>query len=187
MEPLIDSAKAGHIVLYWSPAIIAETSRVLLWLWLKRRGPDLSEGSKKRVSEAAHRWFEVMTAVFCAVDDRPPLESAWVESLPDAHDAPIWSAAIRAKINVVVTENLKHGPPADEHGLQGYEGVLYMHPARFTELLDMWGDFYETGREREPEAEATAEAPPPTTSGDVEASLEDVPVAFQEFLRSGRW
>jgi hypothetical protein len=32
MEPLIDSARAGHIVLYWSPAIIAEASRVLLWI-----------------------------------------------------------------------------------------------------------------------------------------------------------
>jgi hypothetical protein len=38
MGPIVESARAGRIVLIWSPAIIAEASRVLLWLHIWKNG-----------------------------------------------------------------------------------------------------------------------------------------------------
>ena len=42
MTPILDAARAGHIALYWSPAILAEVNRLLTWLWLERHPTELT-------------------------------------------------------------------------------------------------------------------------------------------------
>lgn len=81
---------------------------------------------------------------FHVVEDKPPYVPAWVEPLPDPYDAPIWTAARRADADVIVTQNLKDGPPPDERGLRVFDGVLYLDPIHLPDFLAWWGDYWET-------------------------------------------
>jgi predicted nucleic acid-binding protein len=111
MAPLVKSARAGHIELLWSPAIIAEASRVLLWIWLQKRNGVMTEALKRESFDIARRWFEVMSSVFKVVEDRPPYAPQWTDSPRDENDRPLWTAAVNAGAQVVVTENLRDGHP----------------------------------------------------------------------------
>src|SRR4029079_6470750 len=75
LGPIICAAPNEYIVPVWSPCIIAEASRLLTWLELKRRGCVFSSADARALSERAHRWFAVMTRVFQVVDGHPPYES----------------------------------------------------------------------------------------------------------------
>jgi hypothetical protein len=44
---------------------------------------------------------------------------------------------------VIVTQNLKDGPPENERGIQIFDDVLYLDPDDLPEFLDRWGDVYE--------------------------------------------
>lgn len=138
MPRLTAAAKNYHLELIWSPYIIAEASRLFTWLWLGRHGPDLSNAAKRAHSAAARRWFETMTTVFRVVDDRPPQEPLWTETPRDPHDRPIWTAAVRARAHVVITDNLRDGPPPDHQGLRRWDGILYATPDHVVKALDWW-------------------------------------------------
>lgn len=135
MEPLVDAARQGLVQLFWSPAIIAEASRLLLWLHAWKSGGRLSPSLRRETSDIAKRWFRVMSAVFHVVEDRPPHEPLWTESLSDEDDRPIWTAAVRAGVDVVVTLNLRDGPPQDADGLRVWNGLVFMDPETFIRLL----------------------------------------------------
>src|SRR5262245_53123751 len=57
MSSLLKAARARHIVLLWSPRIIAEASRVLLWIRLERHGGPMTLALKRETFDAARRWF----------------------------------------------------------------------------------------------------------------------------------
>lgn len=77
MGPIVESARAERIVLFWSPAIIAEASRLRQWIRLTRYGGPLTESVKRETFDLARRWFDVMTTVFHVVGDRPPYDRLW--------------------------------------------------------------------------------------------------------------
>lgn len=135
MEALIDAANDGQIVLVWSPCIIAEAVRYLTWRCLHGTHPS-PDAAWRACSRLARRWFDIMTAVFHVVDDRPPSEEPWPGGPRDERDVPIWNAAMRAGADFVVTENLRDGPPPNEQGIQEHRGIRYIHPDDFIAALN---------------------------------------------------
>lgn len=146
MTRLVAAASNRHLELFWSPYVIAEASRVYTWLWLGRHGPDTSNAARRAHSEAACRWFGIMTVVFRVVEDAPPQVSFWTDSPRDPHDRPIWTAAVRARAHVVVTDNLRDGPPSDDRGLRQWNRILYVAPDHVVAALDWWADEVASGR-----------------------------------------
>ena len=125
-----------------------------LWIWIKRmfRDSSLPRGSSgwkslwSRYSDDAHAWFARVSPHVQVIDDRPPHEPAWIEPHPDPNDAWIWSVARRVSADVVLTVNLRDGPPLDAEGARHHEGAAYIHPSAFMLLLDVLGGIFETGR-----------------------------------------
>lgn len=133
--------------MYWSPYIVAEASRLLMWLWLRRYGRGLTGADRRAHSDIARRWFIFVTAVFRVVEDAPPYEPLWTETPRDPHDRPIWTAAVRARAHMVVTENLRDGPPPGADGFRSWDNVLYVAPDDFVALLDWWDGADEAARD----------------------------------------
>lgn len=159
MRAIVQSARAGHITLLWSPAIITEASRVRLWVRIRRSDGNLNNAWKCEAFDEAHRWFEIMTAVFHVVEDRPPHEPQWTESPSDLHDRPIWTAAVRSNAHFVVTENLKDGPPEDKDGHRVWGKTVYVHPDQFLDFLEGWASIVEGARPIALEGEDHSVAP----------------------------
>jgi hypothetical protein len=128
----------------------------------------MTDTLKRESFDIARRRFEHMTTVFQVVEDAPPYASQWIYAPSDEHDRPIWTAAVRAKADVVLTENLKDGPPPDNHGVRGWGRITYLHPDEFMGLLDKIGHFYETGQQ------ADEETGDPGLSPTVQAFLQQV-------------
>jgi hypothetical protein len=173
IQTLVDAALAGCILLYWSPTIIEEMARMrqLIWIrnWLRQGGTTFTEGVRRRFSEEAHRWMDFIGPHFHVVEDKPPFAPAWVDQMPDPYDAPIWTAARRAQATVIVTQNLKDGPPKYEHGVQVFADVLYLDPADLPAFLMWWGDYYASGGLGSSETSWN-----PTTDGDPDRTASDV-------------
>jgi hypothetical protein len=131
VKPLLSLAEAGYVQPLWSPAIIAETGRLLTWLWVKRNGWELSDARWHDLSEVSHRWFAYLTPYFRVVEDWPPAATLWMTPPPDEWDVPLWTAATVGHARFVVTENLRDGPPPNSEGVRLYQGVVYTHPDRF--------------------------------------------------------
>jgi hypothetical protein len=144
LDPILRGARAGYVRPIWSPLIISEVNRLLTWMWLQRRGTELSTAAWQACSADAKRWFTIMTAVFQVIDDCPPPEETW-DSPRDTWDVPIWSAAKRSGAHVIVTANLRDGPPTDRQGRQVFEGVIWCHPVMFAKVIDLWADIVATG------------------------------------------
>ena len=142
MTPLLAAAQRGYVHLLWSPSIIAETGRLLTWQWLQRNPSPFTRSLWDRMSRDAHSWFDLMTQVFSVVEDSPLHPAMWTLNPPDAHDAPLWTAAVRADAQVVVTDNLRDGPPPDpaHEGLRLYQGRLYLSAEVFLMILNRWRD-----------------------------------------------
>ncbi|MBX6771302.1 MAG: hypothetical protein IRY83_06225, partial [Chloroflexi bacterium] len=155
--PLIDAARNGYVILLWSPLVIAETNRLLTWLWLGRRGGDLSDSAWRDCSRDFKKWFQRVTAVFEVVEDRPPAAASWTDSPIDEWDVPIWTAARRGRAHAIVTENLADGPPPDADGVQQHEGIFFVHPAQFLEMLEHLAEIREWSA-LSPSARAVVEA-----------------------------
>jgi hypothetical protein len=145
LEPIVLAARAGYLVPLWTPLILAETNRLLTWLWLRRHDGDLSNAAWRDCSAAAKRHFGHLTPVFRVVDDHPPAPALWTAEPPDEWDAPLWTGALRARADFIVTENTIDGPPADPDigGLRHYQGVIWIHPDAFLELLDAYTEMIE--------------------------------------------
>ena len=151
MDPIIKAVTGGTLVAIWSPLIISEVNRLLTWLWIRRHGGDLSESSRRRCSVDFKKWYESLAVHFRVIEDRPPLEAMWTNEPRDPSDAPIWTAAVRlhrlypASCVLVITDNLKDGPPPDSRGLQLHENVLYIHPEQATRAMTAWTALMTTG------------------------------------------
>jgi PIN domain len=179
VEAIVLSAQAGHVVPLWSPCIITETSRLLTRKWIERNGIPRTDAAKRTLSDISHRWFRYVSSAFYVVEDRPPHELLWTAAPPDEDDVPIWTAAVRGAATLVVTANLKDGPPPGEGGLRQHNGITYMHPDDFMVGLDIWGDLMETGQfpilrvleELLKTAAAKAGTPPVQLSPSLEAFL----------------
>jgi hypothetical protein len=137
LAPILRSARVGYVVPIWSPLIVYEVSRYLTWRWLQQNGGDQSRGARRACSLQLKNWFTEMTALFRVAEDCPPHEETW-DSPRDAWDVPIWSAAKRSGAHVIVTENLRDGPPADEQSRRVFQGVLWCHPEVFARVLHAW-------------------------------------------------
>jgi hypothetical protein len=79
-----------------------------------------------------------VSPVFRFVDDHPPFEAQWTEDVTDQWDQPVWTAAVRGNARVVVTENLKHGPPRNADGVREHNGIVYLHPDFFLQSIDLY-------------------------------------------------
>jgi hypothetical protein len=154
VDRFIRESERGRIQIFWSPKILEEVGRVRLWIWIKRvlRDEPTPTGSSawkalwERYSEEAHSWFARISPLVQVIEDQPPHEVAWADPHPDPDDAWLWNTARRVRADVVLTVNLRDGPPADAVGVRTYEGVTYIHPGVFLVLLDIVGGIYETER-----------------------------------------
>jgi len=133
-EALQIAAQDGLYTALWSPWIIAEVNRVLVWRWIDRTGSDLSSANQKSCSRAAKAMMRILVPTFELVDARPPESTAW-ESLEDADDVPIWTTALMGGATHVVSSNTRHYPPAQADGAHVYQGVTYIRSNDFLAML----------------------------------------------------
>ena len=72
----------------WTPWIIAELNRVLVWRWIKdHTNGDLSAANERRSSQSAKKMMALLLAAFEVVNPRPPYPEAW-QQLSDIDDYP---------------------------------------------------------------------------------------------------
>jgi hypothetical protein len=136
---LQQAVQLGVFVGIWSPWIIAELNRVLVWRWIKDPPPglvrdDLSRANEKRCGVAAKQMMGLLLSSFELVDPRAPYPPAW-ETLTDEWDHPIWAAAKLGHAQYVISENTRHYPPQQSNGRHVYEGIEYMSARAFLSLL----------------------------------------------------
>ncbi len=141
-EALQIAAQDGLYTALWSPWIIAELNRVLVWRWIDRTGSDLSSANQKSCSRAAKAMMRILVPTFELVDARPPEPMAW-ESLGDADDVPIWTTAVMGGATHVVSSNTRHYPPARADGTHVYQDVTYIGANDFLGVL--YNDFVSDG------------------------------------------
>ncbi len=119
----------------WSPWIIAELNRVLVWRWIRQRADgDTSPATEREVSAAAKVMMEILLPTFELVAPLPPYPPAW-PSLADVYNYPIWAAAVVGLADYVVSENTRHYPPRQPDGRYRYDGVEYMRPDAFLDMI----------------------------------------------------
>ena len=127
-------AVQGVFAAIWSPWIIAELNRVLVWRWLATTGGDLATANHIRCSQSAKKMMALLLAAFEVVNPRPPYPDAW-STLSDADDQPIWAAAIEAHAQYVVSDNTNDYPPRGTDGRCQYQGIEYISGRDFLALV----------------------------------------------------
>ena len=129
------AAMEGGFTAIWSPWIVAELNRVLVWRWIKdRTGGDLSAVNERAASQAAKRMMTLLLGAFEVVNPRPPYPRAW-EALADVDDYPIWAAAAAGRARYVISDNTLDYPPRQSDGRYVYQGVEYISGRDFLALL----------------------------------------------------
>jgi hypothetical protein len=136
---IVYHAQIQSVVPIWSPLIIVEATRTITRRWVVANGGDPSITAGRALSAESKRWFTRMTAVFRVAEDCPPHEETW-PSPRDTWDVPIWNAARRSAADVIVTANLRDGPPEDANGRRTFQGVLWCHPDLFARICERWPD-----------------------------------------------
>jgi len=136
---LQQAAQLSAFTAIWSPWIIAELNRVLVWRWIKHPPPgrpvnDLSAENERRCGEAANVMMQLLLPVFEVVNPVPPYPPAW-ETLTDAWDHPIWAAAKLGAAHYVVSENTRDYAPVQADGHHTYEDIEYIGGRAFLALL----------------------------------------------------
>ncbi|MFF1831841.1 PIN domain-containing protein [Paenarthrobacter sp. NPDC058040] len=118
---LVRVAQSGMIQARWTEAILDETFRNL-----KANRPDLD-------SSKLDRTRKLMCAAVpdCLVTNYEALEQVFA-ALPDADDAHVMAAALKAQAQVIVTKNLRHFPSE----LLAPWGIEAKHPDDF--LMDQF-------------------------------------------------
>lgn len=112
----------------WSEWIIAETWRVLTWRWLTARGPSDEIGLTRSANRMLRRLLQVMHFVSLSgtVGATP-----W-PGLRDAEDVPIWTTAVVAGAQYVISHNTTDFPPLVQ-GRHVYSGIEYLTAVEFIE------------------------------------------------------
>ena len=123
----------------WSPWIIAELNRVLVWRWIKDPPPgrtpnDLSNANERRCGDMAKGMMDWLLPSFEVVTPLRPYPPAW-ETLTDRWDEPIWAAAKVGNAQYVISENTRHYPPRQADGRYTHEGIEYMPGHAFLDML----------------------------------------------------
>lgn len=136
---LQQAAQIGAFTAIWSPWIVAELNRVLVWRWIKgpppgRAANDLSDANERRCAQAAKIMMEWLIPCFETVNPRPPYPVAWAR-LTDQWDHPIWAAAKISGAQYVVSENKHDYPPAQADRRHVFEGIEYLSGKAFLALL----------------------------------------------------
>lgn len=136
---LQQAAQIGAFVGIWSPWIIAELNRVLVWRWIKDAPPnraanDLTDANERRCGMAAKTMMEWLLPSFELVAPLPPYPPAW-SALSDQWDHPIWAAAKLGRASHVISQNSHDYPPAGSDGRHVYEGIEYLDGEAFLALL----------------------------------------------------
>src|SRR4051794_35631422 len=113
---LQEAARADAYTAIWSPWIIAELNRVLVWRWIKNRtNNDLSDANERHCGQSAKIMMNLLLSTFDLVHPTPPYPPAW-ETLTDEWDHPIWAAAVIGDAHYVVSENTNDYPPQQPEG-----------------------------------------------------------------------
>jgi hypothetical protein len=102
---LLSLAEAEFFRVRWSARIMGETSRGIAKT-LQRHGVSDSIQQAERVCLAMQSAFEDASVTGY---ERLMLG---LENLPDVNDAHVIAAAVKTRASIIVTENLKHFPPA---------------------------------------------------------------------------
>lgn len=112
----------------WSEWIIAETWRVLTWRWLTAHGPVDEVVLTQSANRMLRRLLQVMQLVslYGAVGASP-----W-PGLRDVEDVPIWTTAVAAGAQYVISHNTMDFPPLVE-GRHVYRGIEYLTAIEFIE------------------------------------------------------
>jgi len=135
---LQQAAQIGVFNAFWSPWIIAELNRVLVWRWIKdRTGNDLSRANENACSESAKAMMALLMPVFALVNPLPPYPLPW-ETLTDEWDHPIYAAAVASRAHYVISENTHDYPPRNADGFHLYNDIEYLSGQRF--LNRIYGD-----------------------------------------------
>jgi PIN domain len=133
------AAKSREFTAIWSPWIIAELNRVLVWRWIKDPPAglprdDVSDANENECRVMAKRMMKHLLPVFELVDPRPPYPSAW-STLADEWDIPIWAAAKIGNAQYVISENTHDYPPRQPDGRYLHEGIEYLGGYAFLDIL----------------------------------------------------
>jgi hypothetical protein len=136
---LQQAAQLGLFTAIWSPWIIAELNRVLVWRWVKDPPPgrprdDLSDANERRGGEMANRMMEWLLPSFELVAPLPPYPPPW-EELSDRWDHPIWAAAVSGGAQYVISEDTRHFPPRQADGRHVHQGIEYLCGRAFLDRL----------------------------------------------------
>ncbi|MDQ6833015.1 MAG: PIN domain-containing protein [Chloroflexota bacterium] len=135
---LQQAAQIGSFEAFWSPWIIAELNRVLVWRWIKdRTGNDLSRANERACGESAKAMMALLLPVFDLVTPLPPYPAPW-ETLMDEWDHPIYAAAVASQAHYVISENTLDYPPRNANGFHVYNGIEYLPGQRFLDRI--YGD-----------------------------------------------
>lgn len=108
----------------WSEWIIAETWRVLTWRWLARAGRT-DQAEWRRLARVANEMLRYLLPVMTHVSIRHVVEPAPWPEFQDMEDQPIWTTAVIAGAQYVVSHNVHHFPPLMQ-GRHIYDGVEYL-------------------------------------------------------------
>ena len=133
-------AQSQAFTAIWSPWIIAELNRVLVWRWIKDPPRDLpcdnlSDANEKECGTMAKVMMKRLLPFFELVDPRPPYPPAW-ETLTDEWDIPIWAAAKVGNAQYVISENTRDYPPCQLDGRYLYENIEYLSAHAFLDMLE---------------------------------------------------
>ncbi len=131
---IVDAAYAGLYTPVWSDWIVAEVWRILTQRWIVKQRHD-----PRRLGSAAKNMMRTVAPVFVLTRSLPSVEPAAWPSLGDPDDEPIWTTAINANADFVVSMNTDDFPPPDSDGRNRWEGVEYLEPPAFLELIG-WVD-----------------------------------------------
>jgi len=129
------AAMEGGFTAIWTPWIIAELNRVLVWRWIKdHTNGDLSAANERRSSQSAKKMMALLLAAFEVVNPRPPYPEAW-QQLSDIDDYPIWAAAVEGMAQYVVSDNTHDYPPRQSDGRYIHQGIEYISGRDFLAML----------------------------------------------------
>jgi len=131
---LHEAAHRGEFTAIWSPWIVAELNRALVWRWIDSTGGDLSRANRVRSAQAAQRMMEILLPTFELVAPLPPYPPTRPE-LRDRSDHPIWAAAKLAGAGFVVSGNRREFPPPGHDGRHSFQGIEYLPADAFLSLL----------------------------------------------------